>query len=206
MLTTIAPHLLELLLVAERDARAVLGFDEEAEKLAEAIAARYGMPLVALTRPPGSEPGDLLLARNTVHYAPRYPVEIVDRIGAGDSFLAGLVHGLLAGDLDQVAVRLAAAYAAAVSLATPGDINFFAPEDLTAFQAGLTGALVPLTGSSLSWFFAPRPEPDLPGRRAAKKPNSRHIANIGRFSCKTTPTSSPIPWRRAISISRVISR
>jgi 2-dehydro-3-deoxygluconokinase len=139
MLTTIAPHL-ELLLVAERDARAVLGFDEEAEKLAEAIAARYGMPLVALTRPPGSEPGDLLLARNTVHYAPRYPVEIVDRIGAGDSFLAGLVHGLLAGDLD-LAVRLAA-YAAAVSLATPGDINFFAPEDLTAFQAGLTGALV----------------------------------------------------------------
>ena len=49
MLEAVAPHL-ELFVVAERDARAVLGFAEEAEALAAAIAARYGMPLVALTR------------------------------------------------------------------------------------------------------------------------------------------------------------
>src|SRR5437763_13106055 len=90
----VVPHL-DLFVVAERDARNVLGFEEEAEPLAEAIAARYGVPLVALTRPPGSEPGDLLLARGVIRYAPRYPVEIVDRIGAGDSFVAGLIHGLL---------------------------------------------------------------------------------------------------------------
>src|SRR5438874_10064105 len=42
MLDTVAPHL-ELFVLAERDARAVLGFAEEAEALAEAIAARYGM-------------------------------------------------------------------------------------------------------------------------------------------------------------------
>ena len=139
MLAAVAPHL-ELFVVAERDARDVLGFEEEAEPLAEAIAARYGVPLVALTRPPGSEPGDLLLARGTVRRAPRYPVEIVDRIGAGDSFVAGLIHGLIDGDLD-LAIRLAA-YAAAVGLATPGDINYFSPEDLAAFHANLTGALV----------------------------------------------------------------
>ena len=139
MLDTVAPHL-ELLVVAERDARAVLGFDEEAEPLAEAIAARYGVSLVALTRPRGSEPGDLLLARGAVRYAPRYPVEIVDRIGAGDSFVAGLIHGLIDGDLD-LAIRLAA-YAAAIGLATPGDINYFGPEDLAAFHANMTGALV----------------------------------------------------------------
>src|SRR6266851_541716 len=149
MLATVAPHL-ELLVVAERDARTVLGFKEEAEPLAEAIAARYGVPLVALTRGPSapgldpgaprSEPGDLFLARGAIRYAPRYPVEIVDRIGAGDSFVAGLTHGLLDGDLD-FAIRLAA-YAAAVGLATPGDINYFSPEDLAAFHANLTGALV----------------------------------------------------------------
>jgi 2-dehydro-3-deoxygluconokinase len=139
MLAAVALHL-ELLVVAERDARDVLGFEEEAERLAEAIAARYGVPLVALTRPPGDEPGDMLLARGIIHYAPRYKVEIVDRIGAGDSFVAGLIHGLIDGDLD-LAVRLAA-YAAAVGLATPGDINYFAPEDLAAFYADLTGALV----------------------------------------------------------------
>src|SRR6266851_2316116 len=139
MLDTVAPHL-ELFVVAERDAQAVLGFTEAAERLAEAIAARYGVPLVALTRPPGEEPGDLLLARGTVRHAPRYPVEIVDRIGAGDSFVGGLIHGLLDGDLD-LAIRLAA-YAAAVCLATPGDINFFGPEDLAAFHANATGGLV----------------------------------------------------------------
>jgi 2-dehydro-3-deoxygluconokinase len=98
------------------------------------------VPLIALTRPPGSQPGDLLWARGMVHYAPRYPVEIVDRIGAGDSFVGGLIHGLLDGDLD-LAIRLAA-YAAAIGLATPGDINYFGPEDLAAFHANLAGALV----------------------------------------------------------------
>jgi 2-dehydro-3-deoxygluconokinase len=139
MLEAMAPHL-ELFIVAERDARTVLGFTEEAERLAEAIAARYGMPLVALTRPPGEEPGDLLLARAAIHYAPRYPVEIVDRIGAGDSFVAGLLHGILDGDFD-LAIRLAA-YAAAIALATPGDINYFAAEDLSAFHAGTVGGLL----------------------------------------------------------------
>jgi 2-dehydro-3-deoxygluconokinase len=139
MLEAVSPHL-ELFVVAERDAQAVLGFTEKAEPLAAAIAARYGMPLVALTRTPGSEPGDILLAHGTIHYAPRYEVEVVDRIGAGDSFVAGLIHGLLDGDLD-LAIRLAA-YAAAVGLATPGDINYFAPEDLAAFYADTTGTLV----------------------------------------------------------------
>src|SRR5205814_5408948 len=111
MLDAVAPHL-ELFVVAERDARAVLDFTEEAERLAEAIAARYGVPLVGLTRPPGSEPGDLLFGGGTVRYAPRYPVDVVDRIGAGDSFVAGLIHGLLDGDPD-LAIRLAA-YAAAI--------------------------------------------------------------------------------------------
>ena len=139
MLDTVAPYL-ELFVVAERDAQAVLGFTEAAERLAEAIAARYGVPLVALTRPPGEEPGDLLLVRGAIRHAPRYPVEIVDRIGAGDSFVAGLLHGLLAGDLD-LAIRLAA-YAAAVGLATPGDINYFGAEDLVAFHENTLGRLL----------------------------------------------------------------
>jgi len=139
MLAAVAPHL-ELLVLAERDAQRVLGFALAGERLAEAIAARYGMPLVALTRSPEAETGDIFLSRGAIRYAPRYPVEIVDRIGAGDSFVAGLIHGLLDGDPDR-AVRLAA-YAAAIGLATPGDINYFGAEDLAAFEADLTGRLV----------------------------------------------------------------
>ena len=89
-------------------------------------------------RPVGT--GDLLWERGAVRYAPRYPVEIVDRIGAGNLFVGGLIHGLLDGDPD-LAIRLAS-YAAAVALATPGDINHFGPEDLAAFEAGMTAGLV----------------------------------------------------------------
>lgn len=133
-----APHL-RLLVLAERDARTVLGFDEEGARLTEAIAARYGIPIVALTRSPESEPGALVLAAGALHPAPRCPVEVVDRIGAGDSFVAGLLHGLFDGNLDR-AVRLAA-FCAAMGLATPGDINYLGPEDLARFDAGLFGGL-----------------------------------------------------------------
>lgn len=135
----VAPHV-ELFIVAERDAQNVLGFIEAGERLAEAIALRYGVPQIALTRAPDAETGDIFLARGTIRYAPRYPVEVVDRIGAGDAFTGGLIHGLLDGDLDR-AIRLAA-YAAAIGLATPGDINYFGAEDLAAFEADLTGRLV----------------------------------------------------------------
>ena len=53
----------------------VLGISEEAERLTEAIASRYGVPQVALTRPHGSEPGDLLLSRGAFRYAPRYSAD-----------------------------------------------------------------------------------------------------------------------------------
>jgi 2-dehydro-3-deoxygluconokinase len=139
VLAAIAPHL-DLLVLAERDAQHVLGFTEAGDRLAEAIAARYGVPLVALTRPPEADTGDIFLARGEFRHAPRYKVEIVDRIGAGDSFVGGLIHGLLDGDLDR-AIRLAA-YAGAVALATPGDINYFGSEDLAAFDADATGRLV----------------------------------------------------------------
>ncbi len=139
VLDAVAPNL-ELLVLAERDAQSVLGFAEAGADLAEAVAARYGTPLVALTRPPGSDTGDLFLAHGVLREAPRYPVEIVDRIGAGDSFVAGLLHGVLDGDLD-LAIRLAA-YLAAIALATPGDINFLGPEDLAAFTSDTVGRLL----------------------------------------------------------------
>jgi 2-dehydro-3-deoxygluconokinase len=138
-LEAVAPHL-HLLVLAERDAQNVLGFAEAGEPLAEAIAARYGAPLVVLTRPPEAEPGTLLLAGGAFRYAPRYAVDVVDRIGAGDSLVGGLIHGLLDGDLD-LAIRLGG-FAAAVALATPGDINFLGPEDIARFQAGTIGGLV----------------------------------------------------------------
>jgi 2-dehydro-3-deoxygluconokinase len=134
----VAPYL-HLLVLAERDAQQVLGFAESGAALAEAIALRYRLPRVALTRPPDAEPSTVLLADGVLRHAPRFPVDIVDRIGAGDSFAAGLIHGLLDGDLD-LAIRLGA-FAAAIGLATPGDVNFLGPEDVARLHAGAIGGL-----------------------------------------------------------------
>ena len=138
VLEAMAPHL-RLLVLAERDAQSVLSFVDAGEELATAIATRYGIPLVMLTRPPDAVPGTLLLANGKFHYAPQHSVEVADRIGAGDSLVAGLIHGLIDGDL-ELGVRLGA-FAAAIGLATPGDINYLGPEDIARFHANTIGGL-----------------------------------------------------------------
>lgn len=65
-------------------------------------------------------------------------VGIVDRIGAGDAFAAGLLHGLRARMSDQAALEFAHA-AACLKHAIPGDFNLAGEGDVKAFlgQEGL---------------------------------------------------------------------
>jgi 2-dehydro-3-deoxygluconokinase len=60
---------------------------------------------------------------------------IVDRIGAGDAFAAGILHGLRSGrDLDWTAQ--AGLALAALKHSLPGDASLFGPRDIEAFMAG----------------------------------------------------------------------
>ena len=60
---------------------------------------------------------------------------IVDRIGAGDAFAAGIIHGLRTGrDLDWT-VRAGLALTA-LKHSLPGDASLFAPRDIESFMAG----------------------------------------------------------------------
>ena len=54
--------------------------------------------------------------------APWYDVQVVDRVGGGDSFVAALLHARFAGRAPADAVRFAAA-ASALKLTIPGDFN-----------------------------------------------------------------------------------
>ncbi|MEY2884856.1 MAG: hypothetical protein RL490_2580 [Pseudomonadota bacterium] len=59
---------------------------------------------------------------------------IVDRIGAGDAFAAGVLHGLAGGDIHHAA-RIGLALAA-LKHSLPGDASLFGPADLAAFLGG----------------------------------------------------------------------
>ena len=56
------------------------------------------------------------------HESQRYDVAIIDRIGGGDSFAAGLIYGLVTGRPPEAALRFAVA-ASALKQTIPGDFN-----------------------------------------------------------------------------------
>jgi len=61
--------------------------------------------------------------------------DIVDRIGGGDSFSAGLIHGLLTLPGDQEALEFAIA-ASCLKHSIPGDFNLVAEKDVLALMQG----------------------------------------------------------------------
>jgi NAD(P)-dependent dehydrogenase (short-subunit alcohol dehydrogenase family) len=66
---------------------------------------------------------------------PRRPptTSIVDRIGAGDAFAAGILHGLLIGQSIEDAANTGLALTA-LKHSLPGDASLFTQDDIIAFQ------------------------------------------------------------------------
>jgi 2-dehydro-3-deoxygluconokinase len=61
--------------------------------------------------------------------------DILDRIGAGDSFVAGLIHGLLTSGDPQRALDLGTAHGA-LAMTTPGDTSMATLAEVQALIAG----------------------------------------------------------------------
>jgi fructokinase len=79
---------------------AMFGLPAETREAMAALAGRFGLSLVALTRGAG---GSLLFADGAWSDHPGVPVEVSDTIGAGDAFTAAMVVGRLAGrSLDAI--------------------------------------------------------------------------------------------------------
>ncbi len=71
----------------------------------------------------------------TFHESQRYDVRLVDRIGGGDSFAAGLIYSLVAGRSPEAAVRFAVA-ASALKQTIPGDFNRMTVAEVEALVKG----------------------------------------------------------------------
>lgn len=78
----------------------------------------------------------LLYDGNKFYESKRYDIEpIVDRVGSGDSFSAGLIHGLLIFENKQDALEFAVA-ASALKHTIPGDFNQVSEEEVINLMKG----------------------------------------------------------------------
>jgi 2-dehydro-3-deoxygluconokinase len=67
--------------------------------------------------------------------APLCELDVVDRVGGGDGFAAGLIFGLLSGEAPEEAVRLGWANGALLTT-FPGDTTMATVEQVRAFAQG----------------------------------------------------------------------
>ena len=125
------------LLIANRDAvRAMLGVEAPDDALAPRLAERFGCRRVALTRREvlsASEHGWSAAlydaASRGAWSSRRYQMRVVDRVGGGDSFAAGLIAALASDREPADAVEFAAA-AGALKLTIPGDWSRATAEEI----------------------------------------------------------------------------
>jgi 2-dehydro-3-deoxygluconokinase len=74
-------------------------------------------------------------ASDRCHHSQRYDVRLVDRIGGGDAFAAGLIFGLLSGRPPDESLRFAVA-ASALKQTIPGDFNRVSVADVERLADG----------------------------------------------------------------------
>jgi 2-dehydro-3-deoxygluconokinase len=132
--------LCDVLITTEEDAEKVFGitgkdFDEVAVKTAE----KFKLKTVAITLRENP-----LVWKNSwsaiawhggkIYRTRTYEVEIVDRLGAGDSFAAGFIHAALDGDV-QRALDFGVA-ASAIKHSIPGDFNWVTRDEVESLLKG----------------------------------------------------------------------
>jgi 2-dehydro-3-deoxygluconokinase len=132
----------DVVIANEEDLQAVLGIPVEHAEItggrldlggyqaaAEQVARDFRVSTVAITLRESLSASDngwsgVLwdAATGTFHQSQRYGVRLVDRIGGGDSFAAGLIYALISGRSPNAALRFGIA-ASALKQTIPGDFN-----------------------------------------------------------------------------------
>ncbi len=121
-----------VLISTAEDAQVLFGIGGSARAVAEALRARFPCEVVAVTD------GAQFAAASAQQTLERggYKVDVVDRIGAGDAFAAGFLHGFLARDVKR-GLDYGAALAA-LKHSYHGDAVWASPEDVEGLIAGDT--------------------------------------------------------------------
>jgi len=110
------------------------------EKVAKTLADRFGLKTVAITLRESRSADDngwtaLLLHEGAIYQSRRYDVHIVDRVGGGDAFAAGLIYGMVNGRGPQEALEFAVA-ASCLKHTIVGDANLASIAEVEALMKG----------------------------------------------------------------------
>lgn len=137
----------------EEDAKDVFGIEAENTDLnsgkldqkayvsvAKQLADRFNCKKVAITLRTSISASDndwsgMLYSDGNACFAPTHHLRIVDRVGGGDSFGAGLIYSLLNGYDDQKAINFAVA-ASAIKHSIEQDFNLASVSEVEALAAG----------------------------------------------------------------------
>jgi len=145
----------DLVIANEEDLQSVLGIEvpgtdvtsgvldlEGFRHAAERVTRDFGPQMVAITLRESRSATDngwsAVLwdaAAATLHRSQAYDVRVVDRVGGGDSFAAGLIYGLVSGRSPEAALLFAVA-ASALKHTIPGDFNRVTVEEVDRLAAG----------------------------------------------------------------------
>ena len=143
----------DVLIANEEDADKVLGIrakdtDVVAGKLnrdgyadvARQLTEKYGVRAVAVSlrrsiSASDNEWGAMLYCEGRPHFSKTYPIHIVDRVGGGDSFAAGLIYGMTHGYGAEKTVEFAAA-ASCLKQTIEMDFNLSSVEEVTRLMEG----------------------------------------------------------------------
>ncbi len=143
----------DVVIANEEDLQCVLGIDVAGtdvragtldvnayREAAARVTNELGPSMVAITLRESLSASDngwsaVLWDGTTLHQSQRYVVRLVDRIGGGDSFAAGLIYGLITGRPHDAALRFAVA-ASALKQTIPGDFNRASVAEVDALAGG----------------------------------------------------------------------
>jgi 2-dehydro-3-deoxygluconokinase len=108
--------------------------------VAKALTDRFGFKTVAITLRESISANDnnwaaMLFTGGVSYFSKKYPVHIVDRVGGGDSFCAGIIYGTLQDYSPQETVEFAAA-ASCLKHSIEGDFNQVSVEEVQKLAGG----------------------------------------------------------------------
>ncbi len=152
VMATFMPHV-DVCIANEEDAEKVFGIratesdiaggvlsHEGYKAVARQLKDRFGFKVVAITLRGSISASDnnwaAMLYKNGEYYFSRnYPIHIVDRVGGGDSFAAGLIYTFLNGYSDKDALEFAVA-ASCLKHSIEGDHNHVTVDEVKTLMAG----------------------------------------------------------------------